>query len=76
VFAPDGPGGSGLWEGGSNQMKPKDFCGPSISFMKDMYDHTMDTWGVLFEYGEKMLEFAAGQGGADNDEFKKFYAWT
>lgn len=53
-------------------MEPKDFYRQNISFMKYMYDHTMDTWSAMFEYGEKMLEFAAGQGGAGNDEFKTF----
>ena len=53
-------------------MDPKDFYRQNVSFMKYMYDHTMDTWSAMFEYGEKMLEFSANQGGAGNEEFKKF----
>ena len=53
-------------------MEPKDFYRQNIAFMKYMSELTMNTWAAMFEYDEKMLEFASGQGGAGNDESKKY----
>lgn len=53
-------------------MDPKDYYRQNVVFMKYMYDMTMNTWDAMFDYGEKMVEFMAGQGGASNDEMKKY----
>lgn len=53
-------------------MDPKDYYRQNVVFMKYMYDLTMNSWDAMFDYGEKMVEFMAGQGGASNDEMKKY----
>ncbi len=53
-------------------MEPKDFYRQNVAFMKYMYDLTMNTWSAMFEYGEKMMEYMAGQGGSTNGEQRKF----
>jgi hypothetical protein len=53
-------------------MEPKDFYRQNVAFMKYMYDLTMNTQSAMFEYGEKMVEFMAGQSGAGNEDNKKF----
>lgn len=53
-------------------MDPKDFYRQNVAFMKYMSDLTMNTWNAMFDYGEKMVEFMAGQGGSQNEEMKKY----